>query len=347
MLATGFLRMSNTDGFHGAGAATVNGMPEGNAMRTIVADVGGTYARLAWTRSGDAHQVHDFRRYVCAEHRDLASILRDYAAHSACTGAVVAIAGVLEGDRLINSNLPWSVSVQQTRRDAGLAWVQLLNDFEAVANAVPVLERDTMSALTHITDAGASSPALVLGPGTGLGAALWMQGHPPRVLATEVGQAALGAGNALEMEILRRLLSEHPHVNNEHVLSGPGLMNLYRCLCSLRGALPASTDAGALVAAAEAGDVLSREALQVFCGWLGSLVGDLAIIFGAKVVYLAGGVTAHIPAFLHDGHFLQRYLNKGVMTERLQQVPVWRVDHGQLGLLGAAAWLEEHRGGAG
>ena len=81
---------------------------------------------------------------------------------------------------------------------------------------------------------------------------------------------------------------------------------------------------------------------MTFCGWLGSVVGDLAIIFGARVVYLAGGVTAHIPQFLHDGRFLQRYLNKGVMTEQLERVPVWRVEHGQLGLLGAVAWYRQN-----
>jgi len=323
--------------------ATPDAQASAATARTIVADVGGTYARLAWTQDGDAHHVHDFRRYVCAEHRDLASILRDYAAGSGCRGAVVAIAGVLEGDRLINSNLPWAVSVEKTCQASGLAWVELINDFEAVANAVPSLERDTLSPLTRAVDAGAASPALVIGPGTGLGAALWMEGQPPRVLATEVGQAALAAGDALELDILRRLLRDRPHVNNEHVLSGPGLMTLYRCLCELRGGTAAHADAASLVAAAEAGDGLARETLQVFCGWLGSLVGDLAIIFGAKVVYLAGGVTAHIPQFLHDGRFLQRYLNKGVMSERLEQVPVWRVEHGQLGLLGAAAWYRENR----
>ncbi len=319
---------------------------DGADARIIVADVGGTYARLGWTRAADAQEVHGYRRYACADHPDLASILRDYAGDGACPGAVVAIAGVLEGDRLINSNLPWAVSVEQTRQAAGLEWVRLINDFEAVANAMPLLTRDTLSPLTRTTEAVAMSPALVIGPGTGLGAALWMEGHPPRVLATEVGQAALAAGNDLELDIVRRLLRERRHLNNEHVLSGTGLMHLYRCLCELRGGVPTHVDAGALVAAAQSGDALALETLQVFCGWLGSLVGDLAIIFGAKVVYLAGGVTAHIPGFLHDGHFLQRYLNKGVMSERLEQVPVWRVEHGQLGLLGAAAWYREHAAGA-
>ena len=315
------------------------------STRIIVADVGGTYARLGWIDADGGNEIHDYRRYACADHPDLASILHDYAAGTPCHGAVVAIAGVLEGDRLINSNLPWPVSVEQTRAGAGLAWVQLINDFEAVANAVPTLAPDTLSPLTPSiasNASNASSPALVIGPGTGLGAAVWIEGQPPRVLPTEVGQASLAAGNALELDIVRLLLRDRPYLHNEHVLSGPGLMNLYRCLCELRGASPVHADAGALVAAA-ASDALARETLETFCGWLGSVVGDLAIIFGARVVYLAGGVTAHIPQFLHDGRFLQRYLNKGVMTEQLERVPVWRVEHGQLGLLGAVAWYRQNR----
>ena len=80
------------------------------------------------------------------------------------------------------------------------------------------------------------------------------------------------------------------------------------------------------------------ETLQVFCAWLGSLAGDAAIAVGARSVYLAGGISAHVQDFLADGRFRERFLNKGVLTEVLRQVPVWRVEHGQLGVLGAAVW---------
>ncbi len=55
-------------------------------------------------------------------------------------------------------------------------------------------------------------------------------------------------------------------------------------------------------------------------------------------MYLAGGISAHVQDFLADGRFRERFLNKGVLTEVLRQVPVWRVEHGQLGVLGAAVW---------
>ena len=186
-------------------------------------------------------------------------------------------------------------------------------------------------------DPAQAFPALVLGAGTGLGAALRFADGERPVLASEIGHAALGAGNALELQVLDKLLQRWPHVDNERVLSGSGLMNLYPCLCELRGVTPVWSSTEALIGAARSGeDALAVETLQVFCAWLGSLAGDAAIAVGARSVYLAGGISAHVQDFLADGRFRERFLNKGVLTEVLRQVPVWRVEHGQLGVLGAA-----------
>ncbi|WMJ69007.1 glucokinase [Stenotrophomonas sp. 24(2023)] len=317
---------------------------EAGGVRTlVVADVGGTFARLALadTVPGQTPRLGGYRTYACAEHPSLAAILADFVAglERPVDEAVVAIAGLLDGDSLINSNLPWTVSVDATRQQSGLARLQLINDFEAVALAIPYLQADTLVPLNGDADPAPAFPALVLGAGTGLGAALRFADGERPVLASEVGHAALSAGTALELQVLARLLERWPHVDNERVLSGSGLMNLYPCLCALRGAVPQWTSTEALIAAARSGeDALAVETLQVFSAWLGSLAGDLVIAFGARSLYLAGGISTHVQDFLADGRFRERYLNKGVLSEVVRQVPVWRVEHGQLGVLGAAAW---------
>jgi len=314
----------------------------------IVADVGGTYARLAVaeTVAGHAPRIRNLRRYACAEFASLASILAAFRASqdSAPATAVVAIAGLLEGDHLVNTNLPWPVSVAATRRDAGLASLDLINDFEAVAYAIPHVAADTLVALNGESDAGRRWPALVLGPGTGLGAALRFEAGAGAVLASEAGHAALGAVTALELQVLQQMLQRWEHVDNERILSGSGLMNLYPSLCAIRGVAPQWTTTEALIGAALAGDdALAVETLEVFCGWLGSLAGDLAATFGARSVYLAGGISGHVARFIDDGHFRTRFLAKGVMRRVLEQVPVWRVEHGELGVVGAAVWHAENR----
>lgn len=314
----------------------------------IVADVGGTYARLAVADlvAGQAPHIHSVQRYACAGFASLAAIVAAFrtAIDSPPVKAVVAIAGLLEGDHLVNTNLPWPVSVADTRRDAGLASLDLINDFEAVAYAIPHVAPHTLVALNGEAADGSRWPALVLGPGTGLGAALRFEAGARAVLASEAGHAALGAGNALELQVLQDMLARWEHVDNERILSGSGLMNLYPCLCRMRGVSPQWTSPEALIAAAHAGDdAVAVETLEVFCGWLGSLAGDLAATFGARSVYLAGGISSHVAGFIDDGHFRARFLAKGVMRRVLEQVPVWRVEHGELGVLGAAVWHAEHR----
>jgi len=319
-------------------------MAPGDAF--IAADVGGTHARVGQVRMGADGRIEvlDFHQYACAGWPSLAAILRDFAGRSGHGAAhvVVAIAGRLDGDELVNANLPWPVSLAHTRREAGIGQLALLNDFEAVACAMPFIDPAAMTRVCGPDRAGVG-PALVLGPGTGLGAAVRLPGPPPQVLASEAGHAALAVGNARELAVLQRLQQRWPHVDVERLLSGPGLVNAYQALCELDARVPAcETPAAITRAAGEGGDPAAVEALEMFCALLGSFAGDLALTFGADTVYLAGGIPAQIkPQLLRSG-FAARFANKGVLGPMLAQVPVWLVEHGQLGLVGAAAWYH-HR----
>ncbi|WP_426805931.1 glucokinase, partial [Stenotrophomonas sp. SrG] len=98
---------------------------------------------------------------------------------------------------------------------------------------------------------------------------------------------------------LQKMLARWDPVDNERILSGSGVMNLYPCLCGIRGVEPQWSTPEALIAAAHAGDdALAVEPMEVVCGWLGSLAGDRAVIFGARSVYLAGGSSSHVARFL-------------------------------------------------
>jgi glucokinase len=322
---------------------------EGNSVGAfIAADVGGTFARLGLARDASgASEVVGQRRYACAEFPSLAAVLRRFGDELVAEGlgerpaaAVVAIAGVLQGDTLLNSNLPWPVSMAATRAEAGLDTLALINDFQALAWALPQLPAEQMMPLHADPALAPRLPALLLGPGTGLGAALVVpDGAGYRVLPSEAGHAALGAGSALELEVLRGLQARFDHVDNERILSGTGLIQLYVALCAQQGQPARWHTPAEVIAAADAGDDgLALQCLEVFCGWLGSLTGDLAIAFCAGTVYLAGGITGHIGHHLTRGGFMRRFLDKGVLTPALQEVPVFCIEHGWLGIVGAAAW---------
>ncbi|MBD7923995.1 glucokinase family protein [Xanthomonas bonasiae] len=320
----------------------------------IAADVGGTHVRIGLMREdGDlAHPVTvlDYRKYRCADYPGLAEIIGEFLAEvdgEPVTRGVIASAGyALEDGSVITTNLPWKLSPPDIRERLGLSALHLVNDFEAVAYAASYMGTSEVLHLTGPRSAQ-NGPALIIGPGTGLGAAVWIPtGDGAVVLATEAGHAALTACTALEMDLVRHVLNGKDYVPVEHLLSGPGLLNLYRALCALRGAVPVHAAPSEVTAGALAvDDALAHESLSVFCGLLGSMVGDMALLYGIQSgIYLAGGFLPQIGEFLAASSFVERYLNKGAMRPALEQIPVKLVEHGQLGVIGAANWfLQQQR----
>jgi glucokinase len=312
----------------------------------LAADVGGTHVRVARVQASTdpAHpvQVLDYRKFRNAEYPGLSAILDAFLGEGPRPAhCVVATAGVARADgTVITANVPWPLSARRIEQDVGLEHVFIVNDFEAVAYAAAQVDASGVLQLTGPATAP-RGPTLVVGPGTGLGAAVWIPtAQGAVVLATEAGHAALAAGTELEMAIVRQMQREHAHVSIEHALSGPGLMNVYRALCALNGVTPSLASPDAVTAAAVADtDALARESLDVFCGLLGSTIGDMALQYGASGgVYLAGGILPQIREFLLNSSFVARYLNKGTLREALERIPVKVVEHGQLGVIGAASW---------
>jgi len=316
----------------------------------IAADVGGTHARIGLvTRgAGGSLAVEKFIRYVCADYPSLSAILRDFIAgldRHDVQEAAIACAGYCLDGTIINTNLPWTVSLDQMRAELHLSAVEFVNDFEAVAYATPHLEAQDTTTLAAGGEIAADAPVLIVGPGTGLGAAVRIpSGSGHVVLATEAGQSAFAPSSDREVDVLRLLRRHSSHVSIEQVLSGPGLARLHGALCELDGAQTTLESPAAITRAALAGDASARQTLDAFCGLLGSVLGNLVLLYGAQGgAYLAGGILPQIKPLLLGSSFLERFLDKGAMRPVLERVPVYLIEHGELGVLGAASWyLERH-----
>ena len=316
----------------------------------LAADVGGTHVRLGLVRAGDKSaaqplEVLAYETRACGDYPGLGEAIADFLSklgEGRIDAGVVASAGYqVDGGRLISANLPWPVDLAELRARLGLRDLRLVNDFQALAHAVPWFEASRVSQLSGPAGGTADGPVLALGPGTGFGCAVWIPSSAgPVVLATEAGQAALAAGTELEIAVLRELLRTRSHVAIEHLLSGPGLLNLYVALCALHGEAPrCARPQDVSDAALAAADARAHEALSTFCALLGSTAADLALACGAQGgVYLAGGILPGIAGFLAQSRFAERFLDKGLMREALERIPVRLVEHGRLGVLGAAAW---------
>lgn len=312
----------------------------------LAADVGGTHARVALMQAppdeGRGVEVLAYRKFVCADFPGLAELLQTFidGVPTPVQHCVLACAGQLMGDEVLSDNSAWPIRLSSLRQALALDDIAVLNDFEALGYALD----DQLACSGRLLcgpDIRATGPTLVIGPGTGLGAAVYLPGPAGGcVLTTEAGQMDFAPNSIREREILAYLAPGGGYVAYERILSGPGLLTLYATLCALRGETPSLATPEAVTAAAVAcSDALAVEAVAVFCAALGSFVGSLAMAFmTVGGVYLAGGFLHSMFALLERSVFEERFLHGRSARALLSHVPVWVAEHGRQGVLGAATW---------
>lgn len=318
------------------------------ALPFLAADIGGTHGRVALMRaSQDGVETLAYRVFACAQFPSLPDLLQAFVATDVPTPVkhcVLACAGQVAGDEVVNDNLPWPIHLTPLRQILGLDHVAVLNDFEALAYA---LDGPLTGSGRHLCgpQTPCTGPILVIGPGTGLGAAVHVPGPDGGfVLTTEAGQMDYAPHSVREREILAFLAPNGGYVPFEHLVSGPGLLTIYATLCTLLGEAPTlATPEGVTSAAMARSDAQAVEAVDIFCASLGSFAGNLAMTFMATGgVYLAGGFLSSLFASLSRSAFEERFLHGRSARTLLTQVPVWVTEHGQHGVHGAAQWYLRH-----
>ncbi len=255
--------------------------------------------------------------------------------------AALAVAGPVTSDTIDLTNGPWSFTGEQLCRAMGLDHVLVLNDFAALALALPHLA----GAELHQIGGGEAvehAAKLVLGPGTGLGVAgLVCTGDRWMELPGEGGHVSFGASDQRELALLERMRKGRAHLSAERVLSGPGLAELYRAVAASHGEAEDELQPNeVLERALGGGDALGAEALEQFVTWLGRFAGDAALLFGASGgIYLGGGIAPRMVNVLSGGAFRAAFEHKGRMTAYLEPIPLYVILAEFATLRGAAAAL--------
>jgi glucokinase len=313
----------------------------------LAADVGGTFARVALVRAADDDarevEVLAYRKLACAAFPGLAELLKSFiddAVRTTVRQCVLACAGYLKGDEVLSDNSAWPIHLGRLRQALGIDDVAVLNDLEALGYGIDD-RSDSDARLLCGPNVSAGGSILVIGPGTGLGAAVRLSASAGGgVLATEAGQMDYAPHSVREREVLARLAPRGGYLAYECIVSGPGLLTVYGALCALDGMAPRLPTPEAVTAAAAAGsDAQAVEAVNIFCASLGSFAGSLAMTFMTTGgVYLAGGFLHSMFALLERSAFEQRFLHGRSVRALLSRVPVWVTEHGRKGVLGAAKW---------
>jgi glucokinase len=323
----------------------------------LVADIGGTNARFGLVRGQNA-PVDNIVAVKCADFKTpedaAASYLDTIATREGVRPqpkvAAYAAAAAIHGDtvRLTNSN--WTISRPATMSALGATLVLLLNDFEALALALPHLSDDDAKALgPGIPDR--NRPMAVIGPGTGLGVALCVPAGKGRgwvAIAGEGGHATLAPADDFEDDVLRHVRREFDHISGERLLSGIGLPVLHKAVAAVRGEPQETLTAEEISRRAFApggGHAGCLATLDTFCAMFGTFAGNLALTGGAGGgLFVAGGIAQKLGDFFARSRFRARFEAKGRFRSYMAAIATRLITAPYCALRGAAQGIEQELG---
>ncbi len=316
----------------------------------LVADIGGTNIRLAITDKNN--NINKIETYQCQDFPHLTNVIHHYLTEKALLNAQVnaclAIACPVDTDSISMTNLPWKFSQKQLKEELNLNSLTLINDYTAIAMAIPLLN-DQQKIKIGRGEAADKQPIAVCGPGTGLGVANLVNiNNYWHCLGGEGGHTDFAPVDELDVKIFQQLKTTKKRLSYEQLLSGYGLEQIYQALVFIKNQEVTSTEITKLSAKeissqAIAGTCpLCQQALSQFCKVLGSFAGNLALTTGSfGGVYIAGGIVPRFTDYLKNSEFRERFETKGRMSHLNEKIPTYVITESQPGLIGAAAYLNQ------
>lgn len=284
-----------------------SGAPGFTGGPRLLADIGGTNARFALEIGPGRIELIEV--LACEAYRTLAHALRAYLARpkvaraGAIRYAAIAIANPVVGDFVRMTNHHWAFSIEAMRLECGFDTLLVVNDFSALARALPILASGDRLQVGGGAPSAHAALGLV-GAGTGLGVSgLIPLGAGWAALRSEGGHATFSPANELEVAVLQFAWREYEHVSAERFLSGAGVELIYRALAHHAGVPAEPLAAPEISRRALAGEcALCDQVLEVFCGMLGTLAGNLAVTLGAEGVFISAAASCRAWANVSCAH---------------------------------------------
>jgi glucokinase len=314
----------------------------------LLADVGGTFARFALERAPG--QIDTINVLRCADYKEFAEAVEAYLAQAGnppVRHAAVDIANPVDGDEVKMTNHHWQFSIEATRRRLNFDTLLVVNDFTALAMALPHLEQN------HVQQVGGGKARAggvigLVGAGTGLGVGGLIPTEGRWIaLGSEGGHVAFSPMDEREVAVLQYCWKTWPHVSAERLVSGPGIEMIYKALADYRKQNAAAIGTPEIVQRAMSGaDPLCMEAVECFCGMLGTVAANVAVTLGTLGgIYIGGGVVPRLGEYFARSPFRVRFEDKGRFAGYMGQIPTFVITAPYPAFVGVAAILAEHLGG--
>ena len=320
----------------------------------LAGDIGGTRTRLAlYDESTGALRRAVWTQYDSQSASTLEEIVLRFLAENGnpeTTAACFGVAGAVVGGKVRTTNLPWQVSEVGLAERLEIPRVRLLNDLEAAAHGViAIIDPASLVAIQAGSPPAERRALALVSAGTGLGVALmWWNGHEYQVAPSEGGHCDFAPQDDVEDALVVWLRHQFGHVSYERIVSGPGLVNLYRFLREYRN-IPEPAwlttrigpgDPAPVIAEAalDRTDPVCDETLTRFVRIYGAAAGNYALTsLAVGGVFLGGRIAPKILSRLKDGPFLEAFAAKGRFADAMRKMPIHVVMAPDVALLGAAS----------
>lgn len=253
------------------------------------------------------------------------------------SAAVLAIAAPINGERVNMTNRDWQFNRQELAERLHLNPLDVVNDFHAVAYALPKIPQRDLVEIGKATAYREGSRAS-LGPGSGLGVGAWIVGNGKGVaMFGEGGHVTLSARDDEEDRIIRRIRERYGHASAERVLSGPGIIALHSAMHGDDIKTSREITSGTV-------DRKCRATMEQFYRFLASVSADLAMTTGAYGgVYIAGGIVPDNIEQIKASTFRERFEDKNRYRGYMQAIPTYVITDPTPGLTGLVAYIAERR----
>ena len=312
----------------------------------MVGDIGGTNARFALVAPGKS-ELMSIKTLQCTKFETVQEAIKSYLSSiddveiiSAC----IASAGTTHLDVFKPANNDWVINksnVSSALNDIQVNWI---NDFSAQALATTTLKSNDVIVINK----GAVQPErvrLVIGPGTGLGTCGLINSSNGWVpLPAQGGHSDFAPNSSLEIEIWTLLQKQFGHVAVERILSGPGIVNLYKALCQINEKEVLFNSPSEITSAAIKvnPDSMSKETLHLFCQIFGSVTGTIALSTGCLGgIYITSDLVRNFLDFFIDSDFLKSFEDKGRLKYYMTDIPIFISKKENMGLIGSTYQLNK------
>ena len=319
-------------------------------MSLIVADIGGTNARLAFQKNINS-EICLIENFLCSEFKSLEDIISAYKKKHNIINEHISIgaAGPCEDDDVLLSNNHIKFNKIQLLKSLNLKSLLVINDFVAQSFVFKnlLLEEDEEKykilfkklKLKKIKNGTSkkNSTLLVTGPGTGLGVCNLKKIDKNVIpIPGEGGNAYFSPSNNEQIEILNHLLKYQKYVSVEELVSGRGIENLFNFYQNKNKGKNSKIKASEIADLADKNDRNAISAInQMYKILVVSIINNIFLNGSLAGVIICGGISIKLQKFLNQDVFLNEFKKIDQYFDYLNDIPIYLCENESNGLIGA------------